>query len=126
MELELKSAGESRPEPVRLTAGYLIPVMSGAPAGPFPAPEPPKPAWGPREEPFLSPLEVPSALRQPAEKLKELRLSGILREGESASCVINGEILRPRDRVREYQVVLITDQAVLLQGPEEELLLRLP
>lgn len=142
MELELKSAGEGRPEPVRFTARYVIPAMAGAPAGPFsptasdhpelvegPEPvegEPPKAAWGPREEPFLSPLVVPSALRQSAEKLKDLRLSGMLREGESASCVINGEILKPGDRLREYQVVLITDEAVLLQGPEEELLLRLP
>lgn len=135
VDLELKSAGGSRPEPVRFSAEYLIPVMTGAgaPGGILPAPESPKLAWGPREEPFLSPLEVGSALRQAADKLKDLRLTGILREGESATCVINDQILKPGDRIQEHQVVLITEDAVLLRNfrtvsglvLEEEVLLRL-
>lgn len=125
-ELELKGAGEGRPEPVQFLARYHVPAVAGSPSGPFPAPEKPEPAWGPREEPFLSPLDVTSALRLPAEKLKDLHLSGIVREGVDASCVINGRILKPGDWVKEYQVVLITEDSVLLQGAEDELLLRLP
>lgn len=124
--LELRGAGDGRPEPVQFSAKYRIPAVAGSPAGPFPAPEKPELAWGPREEPFLSPLEVTSAARFPAEKLKEMHLSGIVREGADASCVINGRILKPGDWVKEYQVVLITEDSVLLQGAEDELLLRLP
>lgn len=127
MRLEEAPAGEN--QPVKFTLRWLIAVSPGSPAGmnqELPSSGTP-PAWGRREEPFLSPFSHPSALRLSGDKKVDLHLSGILLEGAApASCVINQQVLKAGDWVEGFQVVLITPEAVLLEGKEEELLLRLP
>ena len=103
----------------------VSPDSTGSVQKGFPAPAA-LPAWGPREEPFLSPFSHPNALRTPPERKGEFRLSGIVQQDGSSTCVINGQVLKPADWVGGYQVVLITRDAVLLEGKGEELLLRLP
>jgi len=105
----------------------VSPDSSGSLQQDLPAAAAAPPAWGPREEPFLSPFSHPNALRLPSEKRDAFRLSGILLQQDgSSTCVINGQALKPGDWVGGYQVVLITRDAVLLEGKGEELLLRLP
>lgn len=83
------------------------------------------PAWGHRQEPFLSPLSHPNAFRSPTGGAG-LQLSGILMEGTAPSCVINRQVLQAGESIDGYQVVLIAPDAVLLEGKGQELLLRLP
>ena len=121
-------AGTDDDEPVEFTLRWMVavspdstaPVQSG-----LPAPREPPP-WGWREEPFLSPFSHSDALRLPAEKTSPFRLSGILQQSGTATCVINGIVLKPGDFIREYRVVLILPGVVLLEGKGEEILLRLP
>ena len=109
--------------PVHVLFRWLMPVVVGTSTPGSRAVV--KPAWGWREEPFLSPLDHPAALRIPPEKTASLRLTGILWDPVHPACVINGQSLRAGELVSGNRVVLITADAVLLQGPDGELLLRL-
>lgn len=126
--MELHRAGPGENRPVEFLLKWLVAV---SPDSPHPAQQAlpdsgPRIVWGPREEPFLSPFSHPSALRLPTEKQASLQLSGIIQQEGSFTCVINGQALKPGDRVGGYQVLLITPDVVLLEGKGEELLLRLP
>lgn len=126
--LDLKSAEPGTDDAVRISARWLVPVVAGPARGGEAlvlAPSGVKPDWGDREEPFASPLRHAGALRMPAGKAGSLRLTGILWDPATPTCVINKKALRLREWVESYQVVLITPEAVLLQGLDEELLLHL-
>jgi hypothetical protein len=126
--MELQGGDEAGSRPVEFTLKWMMAVSPDSTASPGEAlPPAGRPAaWGWREEPFRSALAHPSALRVPEGKQASLRLSGILQEEASSTCVINGQVLKAGDWVSGYQVVLITPDAVLLEGKGEELLLRLP
>ena len=126
--MELKASDSAGSRPVEFTLRWLMAVSPDSttsseetlpPAGP-PA------AWGWREEPFLSVFTHPTALRVPKERQPSLRLSGILQEETSSTCVINGRALKAGEWVDGYQVILIVRDAVLLEGKGEEILLHLP
>lgn len=125
--LELRAAELGADLPVQMTARWLVPVIEGAPRAEaaLASPQPARPEWGNREEPFFSPLAHPSALRLPAEKRSSFQLSGILWDPATPSCVINKRVLKPGEWVESYQVVLITPEAVVLQGLDDEVLLQL-
>ncbi len=125
--MELESPTSESGEPVDFLLRWLIAVSPGSSGSIEPDLLPPgtPPAWGPREEPFLSPFSHPNALHAAGLKAP-LQLSGILRGKTAPTCVINGQVLRLGDSVGGYQVVLIAPEAVLLEGKGEELLLRLP
>ena len=125
MELHHAEPGEN--PPVEFLLKWLVAV---SPDAPLPVQQDlpasgPRIVWGSREEPFLSPFSHPSALRLPAERKTSLQISGIVQQEDSFTCVVNGQVLKPGDRVSGYQVVLITPDAVLVEGKGEELLLRL-
>ena len=126
--MEIHRAGPGENQSVEFLIKWLVTVC---PDSPLPAQQDlpvsgPRIVWGPREEPFLSPFSYPSALRLPEEKKASLQLSGIVQQEDSFTCVVNGQVLKPGDRVSGYQVLLITPDAVLVEGKGEELLLRLP
>lgn len=127
--MELKAADSAGRRPVEFTLKWMMAVSPNSTASTEealpPASHQPA-AWGWREEPFLSALAHPGALRVPEEKQASLRLSGILQEETASTCVINGQVLKTGDWVSGYQVVLITPDAVLVESKGEELLLRLP
>lgn len=123
MQLEAPSGGG---QPVKFKLRWLIAVSPGSPGLDVSLPaagEPPP--WGLREEPFLSPLTHPNALKSSI-KTAALQLSGIVQQEEGSTCVINGRVLKPGDWIEEFQVVLIAPDAVLLERKGQELLLRLP
>jgi len=129
--MELKDTEAVENQPVEFTLRWVVAVSTDSSSGPATAallPSPGRaPAWGWREEPFLSVFGHPNALRIPAEKLDPFHLVGIVYEGTSGpTCIINEEVLKPGDWVKSYQVVLITRNAVLLAGKGEELVLFLP
>lgn len=113
---------------LQVSCRWLLPVaapLSGQESLTKPVPRPVRePVWGQREEPFLSPLSHPNALRVPAEKNASLRLTGILWDPAHPTCVINGKVFRPGEKADGHLVVLITERAVLLEGPAGEVLLR--
>ena len=132
-DLNLRTSSEREPNPpVQFTLRWLVPVSlqslpkprteqsSSARAEPWA----PLKGLGWRLEPFVSPLVSPGALRIPPEELASYRLTGILWDAENPSCVLNGMVVKPGDRVGEAQVVLITREAVLLERQGQELLLR--
>ncbi|MDO8730624.1 MAG: hypothetical protein Q7J69_05555 [Candidatus Omnitrophota bacterium] len=126
--MELHPAGPTENRPVEFLLKWLVAVSPDSPA---PAQQALPAAgsrivWGPREEPFLSPFSHPNALRLPTERQASLQLSGIVQQEGSFTCIINNQVLKPGDLVGGYQVLLITPNAVLLEGKGEELLLRLP
>ena len=128
--MELKTTEPAGIQPVEFVLRWVMAVSADSSSGssePAPSASAQPLPWGWREEPFLSPFVHPNALRIPAEKLGLFRLSGIVQEGKTGpTCLINGELLKPGDRVKGYQVVLIVRNTVLLEGKEEELLLSLP
>jgi len=128
--MELKSAESAENRPVEFTLKWLMAVSPDSSSSPVAETLPQSghpPAWGWREEPFLSALIHPSALRVPAEKLSLFHLAGIVQQGTSGlTCIINGEVLKLGGWIKGYQVVLITRNAVLLEGKGEELTLFLP
>lgn len=126
--MELKAADSAGSRPVEFTLKWMMAVSPNSTVSPEEAlPPAGRPAaWGWREEPFLSALAHPGALRVPEEIQASLRLSGILQEEAASTCVINGRVLKAGDWVSGYQVILITRDSVLLEGKGEELLLRLP
>ena len=80
--------------------------------------------FGPREEPFLSPVDYPSsqsAVQTPA----HFQLTSIRWDPQSPVCVINGLSVRPGDSVEGYQLVVLTQSAAILKRAQEEILLRL-
>lgn len=127
VSMELKESGRKGDPPARVSLRWLLAVSPESKATVLPAPlqAPAGPEWGWREELFSSPLEHRDALKIPAGKLSRFRLTGIVWDEEAPTCVINGMALKPGDSVSGRQVVLITEWAVLLEGPEGELLLRL-
>ena len=129
-EMELKGTKEERSPPVFVRLKWRVATSPQRGRGTLPAKESvrkePMMAWGLREEPFLSPFQHPSgalALVQPQGKF---RLTGILWGEGAPSCVINDQILRVGDKLADYEVVLITPNAVLLSAAEEEVFLPLP
>lgn len=129
VRMELKRSGPKEGGGLaRVSLRWLLAVSPGA-AGPVlpgdPLRVPPQREWGRREEAFSSPFEHPGALRVPAGELSGLRLAGIVWDEKAPTCVINGTALKPGDTVAGRQVVLITERAVLLEGPEGEILLPL-
>ena len=127
--MEVKKADPLKSDqPVRVSLRWLLavsPETAGSAAIPPMAP-PGKITWGWREEPFLSPLEHRGALKVPSSELSSLRLTGILWEEGAPTCVINGVVLKPGEATSGCRVVLITQQAVLVEKDGKELLLRLP
>ena len=130
--MELRASEISSPDPVDLSLKWVVAVESVSgehPTAPSESPmekiELPPLAWGWREEPFRSPLTFPRALRIPPERLAGLHLTGIVWDPAQPTCVINEQVLKPGDWVKGYQVVWMSHDTVLLQGAEEELLLRL-
>ena len=127
--MELKASEPGSIDPVDFSFKWVVavePSPSGSRSEHLEVPsESPQLAWGWREEPFLSPLDHPNALRIPAERLTGFHLTGIVWDPAQSTCVINGEVLKPGDWIKGYQLVLLTRETVLLQGPEDELLLRL-
>ena len=127
-ELEIQGDLTEPEAALQISCRWLLPVaapLSGQESLTKPPPRPVRElVWGQREEPFLSPLDHPNALRVPAEKNASLRLTGILWDPAHPTCVINGQVLRPGEKAGEYLVVLITERAVLLEGPAGEVLLR--
>jgi hypothetical protein len=139
--LEVKASETAEPTPappVQFTARSLIPVSPSDPPSPEPppaqgpvAPEVPPPpaparvpsAWGPRTEPFLSPLISPGAFRLAPKESLPFKLTGILWDPKDPACLINGNALHVGEKVGPAQVVLITPNAVLLESDGEELLL---
>ena len=126
--MELKAADSAASRPVEFTLKWMMAVSPDSAASPGEAlPPAGRPVtWGWREEPFLSVFAHPSALRVPEEEKSSMRLSGVLQQQGSFTCIINGQVLKTGEWVGGYQVVLITRDAVLLEGKGEELLLRLP
>ena len=126
--MEMKRSGPKEDQPVRASLRWLLAVSpdSAEPNSLPPMTAPGKIEWGWREEPFLSPLEHRGALRVPASEVSFLRLTGIVWEEGAPTCVINGVVLKPGESVAGSRVVLITQQAVLLERDGKELLLRLP
>jgi len=147
--MELEASNPDQPQPVRLHLKWLVATSSTTPSlrqralkeslkTPFltqpdvPSTEPnrwpaetPSLEWGWREEPFLSPVQHPSAVRIPARTLSHFRLTGILWDKENPTCVINGATLKPGDQAAGYRLILITPSAVILQKREEEVVLSL-
>lgn len=129
--MELKAADSAGNQPVEFTLRWMMAVSpdSSAPAVEALPPTGRSVVLGWREEPFLSPLTAPSALRIPAERLAPFHLAGVVQEEGTSSgptCIINGEVLKPGGWIKGYQVILITRNAVLLEGKGEEIILRLP
>ncbi len=125
-----------QPFPAVFRIKWLIAVSSessqpssGSGSTSFPLPErkegPPL-TWGWREEPFLSPFVSPRAVQTPTPVRKRFRLTGILWDPNTPTCVINGAILKLGDLLEGYQVTLIAQNAVLLHKGEEEIFLPLP
>ncbi|MBI3323605.1 MAG: hypothetical protein HYZ95_03970 [Candidatus Omnitrophica bacterium] len=128
VSMEMKRSGPKESGPARVSLRWLLAVSPSAtgtalPGGPLKAP--PEPEWGWRQEAFSSPLEHRGALKVPAGQLSRFRLTGIVWDEKAPTCVINGTALRPGDAVAGYRVALITERAVLLDGPEGEILLHL-
>lgn len=119
--------------PVQVHLEWIVPLLVSESvekkeAGPKIIPAaPPQPilSWGLREEPFLSPFLYAGVLKTPVDSLKGMRLAEVQWEGMAPVCLINGKIVRLNDRVGDYQLVLVTPRAVLLQGEEGELFLPL-
>lgn len=130
-EIELKTAKEKEPLPVAVELKWLVatvpsrPPEWGAKVESWAPPEKPSLRWGAREELFVSPLLHRQAVRIPSEVLKRFRLTGILWDAKAPSCVINGSHFKLGDWVEGVQVVLITQESVILQGPQGELFLSL-
>lgn len=127
--LELKAdPSSSTGSDVQVSCRWFIPVITPLTEDKTALERKPRaaraPAWGWREELFLSPLSHPNALRVPAEKNASLRLTGILWDPAHPTCVINGKVFRPGEKAGDHLVVLITERAVLLEGPAGEILLR--
>lgn len=124
--MEMRRSGPGDDQPVHLSLRWRLAISPASEEAALSAPlqAPARPEWGWRDEIFSSPFESPNALRIPPQELSRFRLSGIVWDERAPSCVINGEVLRPGDAVSGHRVVLITPQAVLLEGPEGELLLR--
>ena len=128
MEIE---AQPDQPLPIRMRLKWLVAV---APEGKSPpaavpeAPEKPKKGskpfaslnWGWREEPFLSPLLNPRSVKVPTAIGQRFKLSGILWDPETPTCVINGAVLKPGDAIEGYKVVLIAENAVMLEKASRE------
>ena len=134
-DLNLQASSERGP--VQVTLRWLVPVSSQSlPKPRADEPEAPSPArteagiqrkeWGWRLDPFISPFVSPGVLRIPPEELAPYKLGGILWDPENPSCILNGVVLKPGDRVGDAQVVLITRETVLLERKGRELLLRQP
>ena len=126
--MEMKSSGPEDEQPVRLSLRWLLAVSPGS-TGTTPPSSPAasaRPEWGWRDEPFYSPFDHRGALKVPPDKLARFRLTGVVWDQTAPTCVINGMALKPGDSVSGYRVVLITQQAVLLEAGGEEILLRLP
>lgn len=127
-ELEMTARSGDADPPVDVSFRWFLPVVASLleeKKVPPPAPRATvNPVLGGREEPFQSPLDYPNALRVPPERTPFLRLTGILWDPVHPACVINEQVLRPGERVDRWEVVLITEKAVLLVGPTGELLLR--
>lgn len=85
-----------------------------------------RPAWGDREELFLSPFVRLSALGKRVKRQSKFQLTGILWDSAQPACVINEEVFLLGDRVGKYTLVLMTPDAILLQGGDEELFIPLP
>ena len=85
-----------------------------------------RPAWGDREVLFLSPFVRLSALGKRAERQSKFQLTGILWDSAQPACVINEQVFLLGDRVGKYTLVLMTPEAILLQGGDEELFIPLP
>jgi hypothetical protein len=134
-------AAPSQPDgwPVSLTVRWLVPVgMTALPRFPGLEPlakgAPPSPnedhgqtdvpvEWGNRLEPFLSPIRYPQAMKRVAGQSEPFRLTGILWDPKAPTCLINGTVVKPGDRVGDATVVLIAPHAVLLERSGEEILL---
>ncbi len=127
--IEMRASEPGSADPVDFSLKWVVAVEAGHPeASSESSPESveaPKPSWGWREEPFRSPLTSSNALRIPADRVAGLHLTGIIWDPAQPTCLINGEVLKPGDWIKGYQLVLMTQDVVLLQGAEEELLLRL-
>ena len=82
--------------------------------------------WGSREEPFLSPLDYPRAIRIPTSVTSRFQLTGILWDAQAPSCVVSGNLMRLGETIAGYRLVVLTPRAAILQGTEEEILLFLP
>ncbi len=127
--MEVKRADPAKSDqPVRISLRWLLAVSpdSDGASSPPPMAAPGKIEWGWREEPFLSPLEHRGAVKIPSSEGSFLKLTGILWEEGAPTCVINGVVLKPGESVAGCHVVLITQQAVLVERDGKELLLRLP
>lgn len=125
--LSLRTSEIDADQPVQFSLRWLVPVLEGVTHAEEAAPARPPAGkeWGMREEPFLSPVFHSSALRVPGDKQTAFRLTGILWDSATPSCVINKQVRRPGEWVESYQVVLITRTAVVLQGLDQELVLHL-
>lgn len=122
MELEATRAAK----PIHFRLQWFVPASeAGTPpkASSFADPPPSKLKWGRRQELFVSPLVNPSAISTGSD---QFRLTGIVWDPEYPTCVIDGDVLKIGDTLKGYQVVLVTQNSVILQKEEEEIILRLP
>lgn len=127
--MRLEAQGPEQTDPVTLRLKWLV-ATSTKPAQPdsvLPALDKraSSPAWGWREEPFLSPFVSPKAVRISPALRQQFRLSGIVWDAKTPTCVLNGAVLKPGDFIDGYQVTLIASDAVLLQKQEDEILVPL-
>ena len=128
--MSLEARGPEQNDPITLRLKWLV-AISSKPTQAGSVPEislpnaPPSLTWGWREEPFLSPFVSPKGVQISPAVRKRFRLSGIVWDVKTPTCVINGTVLKPGDLIDGYQVTLIAPNAVLLQKREEEVFLPL-
>ncbi len=126
--MRLEAQGPEQADPVSLRLKWLV-AISPKPAQPGSVPPAPdkrasSPTWGWREEPFLSPFVSPRAIQISPVVRQRFRLSGIVWDAKTPTCVLNGMVLKAGDLLDGYQVTMIAQNAVLLQKGEEEVFIQ--
>lgn len=132
--LGIKTANLKESLPVQFHLEWMVPLFgeeedqkkeTQSPAAPSVNPPLPVLNWGLREEPFLTPFLYAGVLRTPPESFKGMRLMGIQWQETGPICLINDKVVRLNEQIGDYQLVLVTPRAALLQGKEEEIFLPL-